>query len=289
MSYDFTRSEPVPLAARRIVREEIAFATDSLKVTRAADRDDAIHEVRKSVKRVRSLLKLLRPVLGDRYDLEAGAWRNLGQILSGVRDAEAMLELFEELRPQCPARLYAPLHRRLARNKHQTLRDIDLVMTKLASGLKRSTHGLKSWRMEDRGFQTIATGWKQTYRRGARAVRAAEKDASPENLHRLRKRTKEHFFQLRLLKGLWDGKLRSHKAKVERLEEMLGSHHNLVVLKTAILQQPAVNAEEFLRVLDKMEKDLARKALKLAAMVYAEPTSRITQRVEQRWERWTDL
>jgi CHAD domain-containing protein len=289
MGYHFTSSEPVPLAVRRIVLEEIAFATDRLKVNRAADRDDAIHEVRKTVKRVRSLLKLMQPAFGDRYDLEAGAWRNLGQILSPVRDAEAMLELFENLRPHCPKHLYAPLRRRLVGNKRQTSRDIDLVMTKLASGLKRSTPRLKSWPMEDHGFKTIAPGWKQTYRRGARALGAAEEDASPENLHRLRKRTKEHFFQLRLLEGLWDAKLRSHKAKAERLEEMLGSHHNLVVLKTTILQQPAVNAEEFLTVLDKLEKDLARKALKLAARVYAQPTSRITQRVKQRWERWTDL
>jgi CHAD domain-containing protein len=289
MSYQFTNREPVPLAVRRIVREEVAFAADNLKVNRAAKRDEAIHEIRKAVKRVRALLKLMRPVFGDGYDLEMAAWRNLGQILSAVRDAEAMLQALEELRPACPEKLYALLRRRLMEKKRETLRHINPVIAKLAAGLRKSTTRLKFWPMEDEGFRTIEPGWKRTYRMGARAMQEAEKEPSPENLHNLRKRTKEHYFQLRLLEGLWDRKLRRHKAKAQRLEEMLGAHRNLVVLKATILEEAAGNVAGFLAVLDKKEKDLAAKVLKLGVRVYSERASRMMRRVKQRWEHWTDL
>jgi CHAD domain-containing protein len=95
MAYEFKRDEPVANGVRRIVREELSSAAENVKVKKVRERDLAIHELRKGVKRVRALLKLLRPVLGDTYPAEAQAWRGLGQRLSALRDAGAIIGAFD--------------------------------------------------------------------------------------------------------------------------------------------------------------------------------------------------
>jgi len=283
MSYQFTKHEPVAEGARRIVCEEVAAAMERLQAKTVRERDEAIHEVRKAVKRVRGLLKLMRPVLGDAYEKEAKEWRDLGRRLSALRDAGAMVGAFDELRGQCSPRLYGAIRRRLLGDRRAMSGDVSGTMATVAAGLKRAEKRLKSWQIEGEGFGAIAPGLEQTYRNGWRALRTARRDPTPENLHELRKRTKEHLFQLRLLEVLWDGKLQRHEARVKRLDEILGSHQNLAVLRTKILEQPE-DVEKFLSVVDRIESGLAKEALELGEQVYEEPASRITKRVKHLWQ-----
>jgi CHAD domain-containing protein len=291
MSYEFKNDESIPDGVRRIVREEVASATEKVKVKKVQDRDLAIHEVRKGVKRVRGLLKLMRPALGEAYEKEDQAWRELGQRLSALRDAGVMMGAFGELRASCPPRLYNPIRRRLLENKREKSLDAAGILAKVAAGLKRAETRLKSWPLHEEGFPAIGPGMKRTYRRGFRALRKARTEPSPENLHELRRRSKEHLYQLRLLEGLWDGKLHRHEKRVRHLEELLGAHQNLAVLKTKILEQPVglgkpADVEKFLKVLDEMETDLTVSALKTGARVYGNPSGRWEKRVQRLWNNW---
>jgi CHAD domain-containing protein len=294
MSYEFMSDEPLAQGVRRIVREEVAAATEKLKVKKVVERDLAIHEVRKSVKRVRGLLKLMQPALGEAYSREASDWRDLGRRLSSLRDAGVTLEVFDELRPSCPKRLYGPIRHRLSGAIREVSPDVDRILARVALGLKRAEMRLKAWPLEGEGFSAVGPGFQLTYRRGLRALRAAQTDPSSENLHELRKRAKEHLFQVRLLRELWDDKLRRHEASARRLEETLGSHQNLAVLKTKILERPKgvgnpEDVESFLAVLDRTEGDLAEKALRLGERVYRERPAQWEKRVKRLWNRWADL
>jgi CHAD domain-containing protein len=291
MSYQFKNDEPVTDGVRRIVREEVASATEKVKVKKVQERDLAIHEVRKGVKRVRGLLKLMRPFLGDAYQKEAKAWRDIGRRLSTLRDAGAIMGEFDQLRANCPPRLYNPIRRRLLENKREKLHDATRILATVSDGLKRAETRLKSWPLHGEGFEAIGPGLKRTYRRGFQALRKAQAEPSPENLHDLRKRSKEHLYQLRLLEGLWDRKLIRQEKRVRHLEEMLGSRQNLAVLKTKILEEPeglgkAADVEKFLKVVDDMEADLAASALKLASRVYERPSGKWGKRVKKLWGDW---
>jgi CHAD domain-containing protein len=202
------------------------------------------------------------------------------------------------LRASCPPRLYNPIRRRLAKNKREESHDVSGILAKVAAGLKRAEKRLNSWPLKAEGFQAIGPGMKRTYRRGLRALRKARADPSTENLHDLRKRSKEHLYQVRLLEGLWDGRLRRHEKRVQHMEEMLGSRQNLAVLKTKILEQPESlgkpsiakpgDVEKLLGVLDEMEEDLASSALKLGARVYENPSGRWEKDVKRLWGDWAN-
>jgi CHAD domain-containing protein len=296
MAYEFMSDEPVVEGVRRIVHEEVLSAAERSKVRSAGEKDEAIHEIRKGVKRIRGLLKLMEPLLGDAYAGEAGTWRELGRRLSGLRDAGAMLGTLEELRERCPHVVHRAIRRRLIRSKREMehKENVAAILTRVAGGLRRAEAKVKSWPLAGDGFEAIAPGLRKTYSRGLKALKCAEADPTPENLHKLRRRAKEHLFQMRLLKGLWNGKLRRHEEKVERLEEMLGSHQNLVVMKTKILEAPngtgtAAEMEKFLEALEQTENELAAKALKMAGRVYDQSPARVEKDTKRLWAHWADL
>src|SRR6266567_8833517 len=69
MAYRLERDESVPQALRRIAREQLASAADELG-KRGSKRAEGIHEARKSIKKVRAVLRLVRQELGNTYRKE---------------------------------------------------------------------------------------------------------------------------------------------------------------------------------------------------------------------------
>ena len=98
VAYRLKLGEPVPGGIQRIVREEIEAAARHLSGKGAAGRDEAIHEARKNVKKIRGVLRLMRPELGEIYGLENTFFRDVGRQLSQFRDAGATVETFDALR-----------------------------------------------------------------------------------------------------------------------------------------------------------------------------------------------
>jgi CHAD domain-containing protein len=69
-------------------------------LAKASDREigEAVHEARKSLKRLRALVKISRPALGDaRYRRENAEFRQTGRLLSAARDAKVLIETLDGL------------------------------------------------------------------------------------------------------------------------------------------------------------------------------------------------
>lgn len=297
MSYRFEKDQPVALAVRRIVQEEIASARERLKGGRVQDRDVAIHEVRKSVKKVRGMLRLMQPALGQTYDQEIEAWREIGRKLSPLRDAGVMIGVFDDIRDRFEKQLAAPLGTNIRNNLVLTKRELEKpvatagVVVAVTGGLKSAERRLKKWPLTGEGFPAIGAGLQRTYKRGKKALRLAARNPSAENLHDLRKRAKEYLYQMRLMEDMWDGHLRRHEERVGKLEEILGEHHNLAVLKINILGQTqapgnSTDIERFLDFIDRLEMKLARRALKLGSQVYRDSSGQVAGRLEKLWNHW---
>src|ERR1700761_5144519 len=97
MSYRLKRGESIPEGIRRIVHEETDSAISELSHSTGKRRDEGIHEARKSVKKIRGLLRLVRPELGRVYRAENRRLGDVGRKLSEIRDATAVIEVFDGL------------------------------------------------------------------------------------------------------------------------------------------------------------------------------------------------
>src|ERR671917_266737 len=92
-SFRFDPAAPVPDEVRRVALGRIDHALDELRGRSDSSREEAVHEARKDMKKLRALLRLLRGELGDRVRArENAAFRDAARELAGVRDADVMLE-----------------------------------------------------------------------------------------------------------------------------------------------------------------------------------------------------
>jgi hypothetical protein len=96
MTYRFKLQEPIGQGVRRVGLEQIEIA--EAKLSSKDDISAAIHDARRCLKRVRALLRLIRPGLEESvYRREAERLAGIGKLLSGVRDLEVMRQTLGKL------------------------------------------------------------------------------------------------------------------------------------------------------------------------------------------------
>ena len=96
MAWRFEPGEKLPDAFRRVAAEEVARIEAGVKA-KNANGAKATHEARQSFKRLRALLRLAGPALGDGFDEESQRWREAGQRLATLRDGTVLRETFDQV------------------------------------------------------------------------------------------------------------------------------------------------------------------------------------------------
>ena len=294
MPYHLKPGERVPAGVKRIAREEIEAAVRQLTGKGEADRDEAIHEARKSMKKIRGLLRLMRGELGEIYRQENTFLREAGFRLSQFRDARAMLEAFDGMRRKYRGELgrgrFASIRRGLIARKARAERQggVENVLNGVAAALRQSDRRVETWPLAADGFAAIAPGFEATFRRGRKALARARKHPSPENYHEWRKRVKNHWYQVRLLEGVWDGTMPAYERRLKDLETWLGEDHNLVVLEEKVMAEPGFYGRQpeiwlFIKLIGKYHKELRGNALAEGARIYDAKPRQLSNRMRRMW------
>lgn len=226
------------------------------------DPDTAIHEARRHLKKARSLLKLVRSALGDRYQRENTRLRNIARRLSHFRDAAAMIETFDEL----GYKGFPAVRAGLVELKGEIENAADLA--DLFQRASRALNPGGPWPEEAADPAVIAKGLRRTRQQAKRAIILVHRTPVPESFHELRKRVKAHRFQLRFT-GVDDQEL-------DALDDSLGEAHNLAVLERWIALNPerfgtAGDVAAFRQRVRERRVRLQAKALKAASQFYARP------------------
>src|SRR4051812_45150108 len=94
--YRLHTGEPTPEGLRRIARGQLDRAQSELKGAPKRRLAAAVHDTRKSLKRLRAAVRLGRDALGEEtYEQENRAFRDTGRRLAGVRDASVLVETLD--------------------------------------------------------------------------------------------------------------------------------------------------------------------------------------------------
>jgi hypothetical protein len=100
---------------RRVARGQLELASNRLTDSGRKEIGEAIHEARKSLKRLRAVVRLARDPLGDdTYRHENRTFRDAGRKLSDVRDAQVIRAGFSAHLPSWPPRYGRPARTRAA-------------------------------------------------------------------------------------------------------------------------------------------------------------------------------
>lgn len=294
MAYRLQPGESVREGLRRIAREELSSAAAGLHYATTGTRDEAVHEARKSVKKVRAILRLMRGELGGTYKVENRRLRDVGRRLSVYRDGTVMIETLDQLGGHRgndrSARALAAIRRSLLENKRRQRRGRRMAnaMRRAAEALLAASARVGRWRLVMDGPVALAPGMETAYRRGRAGLAAARRHAQPEHCHEWRKRVKDHWYHLRLLESRWNPATRARERNLKELETWLGEHHNLEVLSTYLAgkiagERKPKEAELCRHLIGELQRELRRKAIALGERLYSEPTELFRKHLAELW------
>ncbi len=83
----------------------------------------------------------------------------------------------------------------------------------------------------------------RSYRRGRKAMKAVPSDPGVERVHEWRKRTKDLWYQLRILREAWPEVIEATADELHELSDLLGDHHDLAVLVEDVRERSELFAD----------------------------------------------
>jgi CHAD domain-containing protein len=239
MAFRLQNRAPADDGLRRVVRKE--FRKARLPLSGRPEGAEAVHEARKSVKKIRAVLRLLRSDLGPHYRTENRKLRSAAHCLSPLRDADAMVETLRALRSRYPLLVTASVERRVMKGlrglKRQASRSAESRVRRAAKALRRSEGTAPDRIRRAARLSAVRAGMTRDYRRARKAMKPLGVASDATQLHAWRRRVKAHTYQVRLLEGFHPS-ARARAARLGQLEDWLGEDHNQAVLRGLILGAP---------------------------------------------------
>jgi len=258
--------------------DELIVRARDILVDPETSAEKRVHEARKRFKETRALIHLIRKPLGDQFAHENAWYRDAGRELAAARDADAMVAALEKL--EFPARTKQRARKVLdaQRADHPPL---DPLIADVVDQLVVAHGRVGMWPELDDSFETIADGLLRTYRDGRRDLQQHE---TPEELHDWRKRVKEHWYHVQLLRHVWPDMMKPYAEVLSTLSHALGDHHDLHVLRDRL--EKAGRFGPTLKVIDERQDKLQREAEEIGARVYAEKPRAWLARMRKYWDSW---
>ena len=233
MAYRFDPEDrSLEAGLRRIALAELSAALQRME---GQPTPTGIHEVRKHIKKLRGLLRLLKP--GFRQAAAENAiLRDAAKTLSPLRDSEVRLATFDRLVAKDRPASLAPLRGRLA-NERDAVASIPGHLDEAAAALAALRDRTGQWRLKGDDRAILIAGLADTRRR-ARITMAAAATHDLHLMHEWRKRVKDTWYQARLLAPVWPGVMNQIADAAGVLGEDLGDHHDYGMLAEHIAAIP---------------------------------------------------
>ncbi len=301
--------EPLGAALCRVTVEQFDGAIAEL--VGGTDVDEAIHDTRKAIKRLRAVLRLVRSPLGeDVYRFENGFLRDTAALIGGPRDAWVAVETIRSLRADFGEHLdtdtFAVFERALVDRYQQTLAGVvdgPAVIGEVVYRLRSARARYAAWPVDEAAaaaygrrpirhdFVSIGAGLGRTYARGRQAMESAMRVPRAEAFHEWRKDAKYLRHQAELIAPLWPEVLGGYARSLDRLGEALGAEHDLAVLLQLVAEDASLcphprERSLFIALAQHRRSELQTNALMLGARIYAEPERLFVRRLGAYWEAW---
>ena len=283
MSFRVHAGESPEIAVRRLWGERTRHARSRLAAPLGGE---AVHAVRRDLKRLRSLLEWVRPRVGraDYHSWRRSLERASGQ-LADLRDAQVRLQTLSRM----------PVGARSGISPRSWNRLACRLRSEVSGWLRRWGQGSRSRRLRERlsgllrefrskvppglDWPMLHAGLRDSYRRARRGLACAQARPGSSTRHRWRRRIQRLSDQMAPLEPAASPAMAAWAAGLETLRARLGLEHDLWLLRK-FLRGPGRDVlasgerERLLRVLRVRRRKLAADALRLGRRLFLLPSSR---------------
>jgi CHAD domain-containing protein len=299
MSFELKPDESLRKGIRRIVRKQMDQALEYLTGPHKGSRDEAVHEARKCFKKIRAVLRLVRPAIGEqRYRKENICFRDAGRPLTEVRDAKIFIETLDQLaehfKEHVVGRSFDDARRALQDNLRAVRKrvlDEQNAFTVVAETVRQARERIKSWADVPNKGAVVREGLEDVYRRTSDAHGDATADPTVAKLHEWRKQAKYLRYQLEVLRPIWPERMEELANEADRMGELLGDDHDLAVLRQMLTDDPERFGDEgdrevLLALIDRRRAELEQEALLLGRRFFQDSPWDFASRLKSYWKTW---
>jgi len=246
-------NEPLADGARRIISELLEHANAQL-TSKNTHPDTAVHEVRKSVKKLHALLRLIRPALKKKTFQHLNTLlRQLRQQLGSSRDSAVLPQTLDTLTAHFAMMLndtaLQPVRQSLA-NRHSLAlqqQQAGLDITGAQKQLAELAQQLSLLDLDCLSRKTLTSSIRKTYRCCQQALKKLQASPTTENSHAFRTQVKRLRIQCRLLRK-WPRVTPAPVTQVLRnIEQALGQDHDLAMLVETLRAHPEISCNSIRR------------------------------------------
>lgn len=278
---------------RRVAISQIDKALDELQ-DETLPPGETVHQVRKRCKKLRGLIRLVRPAFKD-YKQENAAFRDAARPLADARESVVLIETLDallaafddELAPQA----FTGLRDLLVHNVTEQTRNPDLAdkLADFEDAMIAARDRVEGWTLDETGFDAVADGLAKTYRRARKQAPGDDEEPDAKHLHRWRKRAKYHWYHTRLMRQLWPDMVKRRRNLTDDLGDLLGDHHDLEDFRLAL---PEITGDDssladqvdlLTGLAAQRQAQLEKEALPLGRRLFAEKPRAFTKRWQAYW------
>lgn len=280
MPHRIGKREDIGAGLARLIADDLAAARRALVADGPAEA--RIHRARQRLKRVRSVLRVLRPEIGARATRSIGRLRDAARLLAGARDADAAAASARSIKAAQAGdnagfdRVVAYLDYE-ARETHARTVSTDEAIRLLAA----AERDLARMPADIDGTALLERAIDKTFRRGRTARRRAEYSLATPDLHRWRKLVKELWHLVRLARKRLPTRAGRLAVRLERLAELLGLDHDHAVLAERLALSPGGDPAllQQLALIAKERRALEAEAFALGARIYRDKPKKFRRRM----------
>jgi CHAD domain-containing protein len=299
MSFELRPDESLRKGGRRMVRKQIEAALEALTGGHDGALDEAVHEARKCFKKVRAVLRLVRPAIGEAaFRAENTCFRDAGRPLTEVRDAKILVEtldgLAEHFQEHVRGRSFAEARKGLQANLRAVRKrvlDEEHAFAVVAESVRQAGEDVKDWADVPNRWSSVGRGLERVHRQAGAAFRAADADPTNAKLHEWRKQAKYLRYELEVLHPLWPDRMGEMAGEADRMSTLLGDDHDLAVLGQWLTDEPGRSGDEgdlemLLAHIDRRRAELQHEATLLGRRFFQDGPRRFAGRLKGYWKTW---
>ena len=293
MSYDLRSRQTLGKNFRRIFRGQI---DDALAVARGAaePNDTRVHAMRKHLKKSRAVLELVRKQIGrDAFRRQDRRLRNVGRLMTEIRDAEVRLHTMRELEEATHHhyRSYQKIERILALELENFIAAFDGWEIESIPLLEKARAVARKWPLRRFGFRRLRRAVQRTYKRGRKALARTKAEPLAKNVHELRKQVKLLGYELRILRPLNPIVIGALSEELTQLGDLLGRLHDLVFLAERLRRELreahwGKQDDELLAVIESSEAELQRDGIEISERFFVEHRAQFGSHVAEWIDHW---
>lgn len=240
MNFRLRRHQPPDEELRRTVVAELEVARKKLEG--AYHNAAALHEARKTLKRLRALLDLARPYWGPVARTETRCLRNVGRKLARHREIDALAAVLRSEAREAGIRRVADLLGALRLHQMASTAAVDRHRD-LASA--RRILDQVGQRLEQQSGASVAKAevwnrFRKSYRRARRAYQKAATSLGVDAMHEWRKAAKMLLNQVRVLETWGTVHVRGLRRELSELDSLLSRSRDCEILAGILRGVPAM-------------------------------------------------